>query len=297
MAQDQLDLEKLLKGHYDELSPSEQKIARFILDNYEDAAFLSISQLGEVIQVSEATLSRLARHLGYVSYTQFQQGIQQILRRRLKPQVKMSQTITKSGTDGFSLAMAVQKDAERFRAFAGINAEEDFKKAVNLISSARKVFLAGMGISKSLVCFLEFRLRRSGLLVESLTAGGSPILEQLAGLKGEDTLVTIGFFRIYPELVTALEWSGAQNAPSLAITESPASPLGRRATVTLVAKRGPMGELNSLAFPMVVANALAVGVALVRKEETLEHMERLEKLHHMHQAILLEESNEANKTK
>ncbi|KYH31748.1 MurR/RpiR family transcriptional regulator [Neomoorella mulderi] len=289
MAQDQLDLERLLKSHYDELSPSEQKIARFILDNYEDAAFLSISQLGEVIQVSESTLSRLARHLGYASYAQFQQGIQQILRRRLTPQVKMSQTITKRSTDAFSLAMAVQEDAEHLRAFVGVNAEEDFKKAVNFVSSARKVFLAGMGISKSLVYFLEFRLRRSGLLVESLTAGGSSMLEQLAGLKGEDTLVTLGFFRIYPELVAALEWSRVQNAPSVAITESLASPLGRRATVTLVAKRGPVGELNSLALPMVVANALAVGVALARKEETLEHMERLEKLHNLHQAILLEE--------
>lgn len=297
MAQDPLNLETLLKTNYDELSLSEQKAARFILDNYEDAAFLSISQLSEAVQVSEPTLSRLARHLGYDSYAQLQQGIQQILRRRLTPKVKMSQTITKRSTDAFSLAMATQQDAEYLMACINMNAEEDFKKAVDLISGAQKVFLAGMGISRSLVYFLEFRLRRSGLMVESMITGGHYMLEQLTGMKKEDALIVIGFFRLYPEVITALEWSQEQGIPSVAITENLASPLGRQATVTLVAKRGSVKELNSLAFPMVVANALAVGVSLIRKDETIKNMERLEKLSDLYQSSLLEERNDSNKTK
>jgi DNA-binding MurR/RpiR family transcriptional regulator len=295
MAEELMDLEKLLKSHYETLSPSEQKVAKFILDNYEDAAFLSISQLGAAVQVSEPTLSRLARRLGYDSYPRLQQGIQQILRRRLTPQVKLSQTIAKHSAADFSLAAAIQRDAEHIRACANANTEEDFKQAISLISGAHKVILAGMGISKSLVWFLEFRLQRTGLTVKSLTEGGHPMLEHLAGMDRQDVLVTIGFFRLYSELVTALEWSHRQGTPSVAITESLSSPLGRRATVTLVAKRGVVRELNSLAFPMVVANALAVGVALARKDKALGNMEKLQQLSDLHQSLSLEERKNTNK--
>lgn len=239
--------------------------------------------------MSEATLSRLARHLDFTNYAQFQQSIQQYLRHRLTPRVKMSQTIARRSRGPLSLDQILRRDAEHLQASLGENSEEAFQEAVGHISRARKVYLAGLGISRSLVDFLEFRLRRCGISVVNVAGGGNTLLEQIVGITREDTLVAIGFFRTYPELICALDWSREQGAPSVVISESLVSPLGRRATVTLVTKRGPVGELNSLVLPMAVVNALVVGVALARKEETAANMERLEKLRSLYEHILAEE--------
>ena len=64
-------------------SKGQKLIARFILENYDKAAFMTASKLGKTVQVSESTVVRFATQLGYEGYPSMQRALQEMIRSRL----------------------------------------------------------------------------------------------------------------------------------------------------------------------------------------------------------------------
>ena len=57
-------------------SKGQKLIARYILDNYDTAAFMTASKLGKTVKVSESTVVRFASELGYDGYPGMQKALQ-----------------------------------------------------------------------------------------------------------------------------------------------------------------------------------------------------------------------------
>jgi DNA-binding MurR/RpiR family transcriptional regulator len=146
---------------------------------------------------------------------------------------------------------------------------EKFEQAAAIIASAAKLYIMGLGISKSLASFLEFRLRRVGMQIRTLVNGGQEFIENLLSLRAGDAILAIGFQRSYKEISVALEYARKLGVSTVALVENPLSPLARKSDISLNIKRGPTEELNSLAFPMSVCNALALRVAYEKKEQAI----------------------------
>ena len=64
-------------------SKGQKLIARFILENYDKAAFMTASKLGKTVQVSESTVVRFATQLGYEGYPSMQRALQEMIRGKL----------------------------------------------------------------------------------------------------------------------------------------------------------------------------------------------------------------------
>ena len=56
-------------------SKGQKLIARFILEDYDKAAFMTASKLGKTVQVSESTVVRFATQLGYDGYPSMQRAL------------------------------------------------------------------------------------------------------------------------------------------------------------------------------------------------------------------------------
>ncbi len=67
----------------DGFSKGQKRIAAFILDNYDRAAFMTAARLGETASVSESTVVRFAAQLGYDGYPDMQKALQELIRGRL----------------------------------------------------------------------------------------------------------------------------------------------------------------------------------------------------------------------
>ena len=61
-------------------SKGQKLIARFILEDYDKAAFMTASKLGKTVQVSESTVVRFATQLGYDGYPSMQRAVQEMIR-------------------------------------------------------------------------------------------------------------------------------------------------------------------------------------------------------------------------
>ena len=65
------------------LSKGQKRIAQYILDDYDKAAFQTASVLGKTVQVSESTVVRFASLLGYDGYPEMQRALQEMVLNRL----------------------------------------------------------------------------------------------------------------------------------------------------------------------------------------------------------------------
>lgn len=72
-----------IESGLDSFSKGQKRIALYILENYDKAAFMTASKLGQLAEVSESTVVRFASELGYDGYPSMQRALQEMIRSRL----------------------------------------------------------------------------------------------------------------------------------------------------------------------------------------------------------------------
>ena len=87
-----LDFLNQIEARLPEFSKAQKRIAHYILEHYEKAAFMTASKLGSTVGVSESTVVRFASEVGCDGYPQLQKGLQEIIRNRLTSVQRMEIT-------------------------------------------------------------------------------------------------------------------------------------------------------------------------------------------------------------
>src|SRR5512139_4124888 len=78
-----IDFSQQVSEKYATLTKSEKQIANYVRKNQEETAFLSAAELADRLGLSEATIVRFARTLGYSNYPAMRAVLQQAFRRRV----------------------------------------------------------------------------------------------------------------------------------------------------------------------------------------------------------------------
>lgn len=76
------DLITKIQSELPGFSKGQKQIARFILEHYDKAAFMTASRLGVTVGVSESTVVRFATELGYDGYPHLQRALQEMIRNK-----------------------------------------------------------------------------------------------------------------------------------------------------------------------------------------------------------------------
>ena len=77
------DLLSVLARGSSKFSKGQRVIAKYILNNYDKAAFMTAGKLGRIVGVSESTVVRFAAELGYDGYPSMRKALQEMIRHRL----------------------------------------------------------------------------------------------------------------------------------------------------------------------------------------------------------------------
>ena len=260
------------------MSKRQLKLAKYILANTDETAFLTSEKLGKKAGVSEATVIRLAQFLGFSGFKDIKENLQQKIKDKITPQLKMRETVEriKNKKDVFSNLLSIDKAV--LEETSHNCSEKNIKRAVEYMKKARIIYIIGLGISKAIVDFLEFRLNRLGYNVAAITSGGEEVIDKLMGISRKDMVVSIGFFRPHKELIAALDIVKQKNIPVIAIADSELSPIAVNVDVVLKAKRGPAELMTSLVAPMSVVNILVLTLAMEDKEKSIDTFAKLDEL-------------------
>lgn len=248
--------------HYQRLSPAHRRLAEFVLSSYDEAALLTSAQLGRRTGVSESTVVRFAQQLGYPGYPELRDSLADLLRGRTAHVARMEQALGSLRRVRDPLLRVLDQDRAALEELRRTCSPRLIESVARQIRRARAVYVIGLGISRSLAAFLEFRLRRMGIDVRPIVYGGSEAWERLPSVGRGDLLVAIGFFRGYRDIVMGMRYARGRGARTVVITDTADSPLVPEADVMLVARRGDLAVINSLVVPMALLNLLTIAVAL-----------------------------------
>ena len=256
-----------------ELTRAEQKILDYINTNTDTFLFLSIGQLAERLELSDATVSRFARHVGCRDFKALKSLV---LEQSPGPAVKLAATLSQGAR------FSPQAWLERQRAYLETTIQQlstgEFDRAVEALCSAQRVFVHGKNASASLAQLLHFRLRRLGLQVSLLPSGGSELLEGLAQAAENDLVVLFSFSKLSREGRVLLEQSRTAGYRTLAFVSRTCLAADETADISLFAYRGAEKEYHSMTAPAALLDALIVAVSERLGEKAAEALKTRHRL-------------------
>ena len=273
------DLMRLIQTKFTRLSKGQKLIADYILKNYDKAAFMTASKLGEAVGVSESTVVRFAIELGFSGYPKLQKSLHELIKTKLTT-VQRLELSNDYISNGYTLKGVLKSDMENIRATMEKIDYETFDAVGNSIFEAKRIFIIGLRSSMALAEFLEFYLNLILQNVKTVGNGISDIFEQMVSIREGDLVIGIGFPRYSSKTIDALGIAQDRGAKVVAITDSYLSPLDAKADYTLVAQSNMASFVDSLVAPLSVINALIVAVGLREKETISNIFNDLEKIWH-----------------
>ena len=258
-------------------SKGQKRIGRYILDHYDQAAFMTASKLGKLTEVSESTVVRFAAELGFDGYPAMQKALQEMARNRLTSTQRIQ--AAENIYDRDVLSSVLQADIENLRQISMDEDRDTFQTAVEKIVHARHIYILGARSSTHLAGYLYFYMQmifENVTLVQSSAAG--EIYEQLVHIGPGDVLLSICFPRYSKMAIHAVQFACSRQADVIAITDSPMSPMYQMASLSLLAPSDMISFVDSMAAPLSLLNALILAVGRQRRDElsaTLADMEQV----------------------
>ena len=270
------DILTVIQDNMSSFSKGQKKIAGFILESYDKAAFMTASRLGKKVGVSESTVVRFASELGYDGYPDMQRSLQKMIRNRLTTVQRIEVTNDRLG-DQDLLSMVLQSDIDKIRQTLEELDRESFNRAVDAIVSARKIYIIGVRSSAAIASFLHFYFNLifdNVVLVSASTA--SEIFESLLRVGEGDVVIGVSFPRYSSRTVQAMSFARDRGAATVAITDSEASPLIPISQYLLMARSDMASFVDSLVAPLSLVNALLVVVSQRKNDELARTFRTLE---------------------
>lgn len=272
------DVLQLIQKNMSTFSKGQKRIAAFIQESYDKAAFMTASKLGKTVNVSESTVVRFAAELGYDGYPAMQKALQEMIRNKLTS-IQRIEVANDRYADHDVLSMVMQSDIDKIRLSLEEVSRTDFSGAVDAIVEAKRIYILGVRSSVAVTSLLGFYFNLIfDNVVQVHSNSASEMFEQLLRVGEGDVVIGVSFPRYSRRTVQAMNFAKDRKARVIAITDSAASPLAATATHTLLAKSDMASFVDSLVAPLSLVNALIVAVSRKKKEDLAHTFETLEEI-------------------
>lgn len=272
------DLLNQIQTMFPTFSKGQKQIARYMMEHYDKAAFMTASKLGGLVGVSESTVVRFASELGYDGYPQLQRALQEMIRSKLTSVQRIEVSTDVLGEDNV-LEKVLGADIEKIRKTLAEVSHADFDNAVASIVAAHKVYIFGVRSSAALASFIGFYFN---LILDNVslihTASDSELFEQILRVGPQDVVIGVSFPRYSTRTVKAMKYASARGASVISITDSKLSPLYPYSNYNLLAKSDMASFVDSLVAPLSLINALIVAVGMKRQDEVYHTFAELERI-------------------
>jgi len=249
---------------YRALPINQQKVATALLHRADDLPFLTTESLARQLNVSKATVVRLAQRLGYRGFTELQQEMTGALQMDLSDVKQVIGALERQPRNE-TLSRVAQAEVQNIQDTVRHLDRQVFQDVVTMLVEARRVYTIGVGVSSLLAQMLAYELNQVALDARALSAGHMRFIELLAFAARGDVVVTFSFPPYSKETVDAAAFARRHGAAVVAVTDSMTAPITFEATKVLVVRTKNMLYTNSIAAISMISNALVTDIALKNK--------------------------------
>jgi len=231
-------------------SPTLQKLGDFILTDPQKVLYLTITELARETDTSEASVTRLCRHLGCKGYTEFKMA--------LALDVQHNQPAAVASGD--SIDMLVEETVQALRDTGKFINREVLQSAVEALRQAKTIQIYGVAASAITGEYLHYRLLRLGKSAQ-LFGDMHRAAMNASTLREGDLVIAISASGSTKDVMHVVKLAKKQNARVLMLSNTLRSPMGSLADMLLVAAR-PEGPFNAGALSGKVGAMMLVEVLI-----------------------------------
>ncbi len=268
----------LIESRLPEMSKGHKAIANYIIEKYDQAAYMTAAKLGEETGVSESTVVRFTTELGFEGYPHFQSALKEELKSKLTSVQRLNYT-DRFADDTTAVRDVIRGDMENLKETLASLDDEAMAAAVKTILGARKIYIMGLRASSPLSSFMHFYMT---LLFDDVihihSNSTNEVFEQIMPITSDDVMIGISFPRYSQRTINSMEYAKKKGAKIIVITDKDDTAMTENADVKLFAKSGMASFVDSLAAPLSLINALLVTLGMHRKEHIMSSFEALETL-------------------
>lgn len=268
--------EERIADRLGQMSPAEQRVARYFQDNRAEVLIASAAALAAKVRTSDATVVRATKALGFSGLEDLRRTLADELRLSLSPAERLTRTLGEvGGSPPAAFAVTLDIHSRSLETLRRSISREQFETAVEGIVGARRVVVFGLGPSAAIANYLVTQLIRFGLDAASLTNTGLLFADDLRKLREGDLVVMLAYGRVYAELAALVDEIAQRELRSFLVTDTLAATLRHRVDLVLSVPRGHAEMLSMHTATLGFIEALLVGVAAKRPDETLASLNAL----------------------
>ena len=265
---------KILKL-YNTLPVTQKKISDYIVSNLNDIVFNSITEIANKINVSEASLVRYSKNLGYNGFSEFKLALVDYYKSNFSILEKINKTIEDLPRNQFRFSDLIQKEIDSLILTKNSVDNDSFEEIVKEICKANTIFIIGNDLNISVVNDLGLRLSRFKLKTVEASLSARNIFEKLLLITPKDVIVIFDFYRPSVDFTKLLEYIDSKKASIILITDSFVPPMIRLAKMYIYINRNSNEMLNSQVVPMAISNALVSEISKCLGDDVKGALEEL----------------------
>ena len=245
------------------LTKTQKMIAKYILDHSADACFMTSTEIALKLGVSESSVIRFSRSLGYSGFMDFQKALRKDYQDKV---LSISSSITvpsqriakraKLNDNAEYLKRHLKNSAKNLESIFVNNTIQTFEEAADtIIGSKHKYIVCSRGNSCLGDYFLLY-LKHMVPNVEMTNATPISPIDHICNISKDDCLIIFSFPRYSSMDKLTAKMAQEAGAKIIVITDKPSALLSEYASVLLTAPVNSNNFFNSMVAPQFVAEAL-----------------------------------------
>ena len=270
-----LPFKQLVKDRFNNLSEGQKKVANYLMENLEIAAFKTAFQIGQQAQVSETTVIRLSYALGFQGFSQMQENIQQQM-------LLQNQTATASeefqSTDKPIFTKVIENQVDILKNLLDTANIQEIWKTVEALINADQILIAGHRISHAAAYWFSYMLSTIRGQINLCSTSGD-FFEKFCNLTKNSVVVVFLFPRYSNETIKIAQCAVENGITLISITDRLLSPAGRISDIILTTEENAETGTNSIASVISLLDLVIEGIRQKDQERILSYQQKLEQLY------------------
>lgn len=249
---------------FDSLSDQLQHAARYLLEHPHEVALMSMREQARQANVQPATMTRLAKQLGYDGYDDIRQIYADAMRSAgtgFASRVGAQAESQKKKGDHVLAADMLKELGAQIAVLSSPAALDLMIEAARRIGKARRIYCLGLRSSHSAAWHLHYILSLAGKHTVMLDGIGGIGVDALGSATRDDVVVAVSVLPYTRQTVEITDYARDCGVPIVAITDSLVAPIAQRATVALTVPTESPAFLHTMSPAFVVAEILGALVA------------------------------------
>jgi DNA-binding MurR/RpiR family transcriptional regulator len=264
----------LIRSYYPSLTPAEQKVADFILNNPREVIYMSVTELAERCGIGDGTIVRFAQDIGFSGYQELKLTLSRDL---VSPFENVLEDVSPEDSLDDIIRKIANKNLKAITDTTRLIDIDSLNRTIDVMSKARRVEFYGVGASGFTALDAKYKFLRIGIVCDALT---DPHLQAMsaATLTPKDVAVGISHSGATKDTIDSLRVAKNAGAKTICITNFARSPITEVTDIVLLtaSPESPLasGAIRSKIAQLHILDLVFTGVAMRLGDQALRYTEK-----------------------